>query len=244
MCMWDWRPTSFPRSCPRIVQKYLQKIFCWESKPIPLTFGIAPIKMYCRGIVYTGDEKVEMRLLAKNLTRLGEYKLENHPPGYPTTTRTNWKFAEVDVKDAEPANCQGLANSRTLHSTLQSESANVLAAPTSALTLAFADSNSKPGPKRPREGDCRIKAMWSKDDLAKGPATSFWVGSTVKCKQNAWHMECPKVVPWNICWTDYVVTAKKPIQSQHVKLDSAPSATSSQQYSYLYQFLQSIYVNN
>ena len=52
----------------------------------------------------------------------------------------------------------------------------MLAAPTSALTLAFADSNSKPGPKRPREGDCRIKAMWSKDDLAKGPATSFWVG--------------------------------------------------------------------
>jgi len=132
--------------------------------------------MYCCGIVYTGDEKVEMRLLAKNLTRLGEYKLENHPPGYPTTTRTNWKFAEVDVKDAEPANCQGLGNSRTLHSTLQSESAHVLAAPTSALTLAFADPNSKPGPKRPREGDCRIKAMWSQDNLAKGPTTSFWVG--------------------------------------------------------------------
>jgi hypothetical protein len=117
-----------------------------------------------------------MRLLARNLTRLGEYKLENHPPGYPKTTRTNWKFAELDVKDAEPANCQGLANSRTLHSTLQSESSNVLAAPTSALTLAFADPNSKPGPKRPREGDCRTKAMWARDDLAKGPTTSFWVG--------------------------------------------------------------------
>ena len=103
-------------------------------------------------------------------------KLENHPPGYPTTTRTNWKFAELDVKDADPANCQGLANSRTLHSTLQSESSNVLAAPTSALTLAFANPNSKPGPKRPREDDCKIKAMWSQDDLAKGTKHSFWVG--------------------------------------------------------------------
>ena len=112
--------------------------------------GIAPVKIYCRGIVYAGEEKVEMRLLAKNIQRVGEYKLENRPPGYPKTTRTSWKFAELDVKDAEPANCQGLANSRTWHSTLQSESANVLAAPTSALTLAFANPNSKPGPNARR----------------------------------------------------------------------------------------------
>ena len=150
--------------------------------------GIAPVKIYCRGIVYTGEEKVLMRCLAKNLTRLGEYKLENHPPGYPTTTRTNWKFAAIDVKDAEPANCEGLATSRALHSTLQSESSNALAAPTSALTLAFTSPNNKPGPKRHREGDCQVKAKWSQDDLAKGHKHNFWAGKSkevqAECKKH------------------------------------------------------------
>ena len=149
--------------------------------------GIAPVKIYCRGIVYTGEEKVEMHQLAKNITRVGEYKLENRPPGYPKITRTNWKFAEEDVKDAEPANCEGLASSRVLHSTLQSESSNALAAPTSALTLAFADPNNKPGPKRPREDDCKVKAKWSQGDLAKGPNDSFWTG-----KYNEVQEECKK----------------------------------------------------
>ena len=126
-----------------------------------------------------------MRLLAKNIQRVGEYKLENRPPGYPKTTRTSWKCAELDAKDAEPANCSGLASSRALHSTLQSESSNVLAAPTSALSLAFADPNSKPGPKRPREDDCKVKARWSQDDLVKKPTHSFWEG-----KYNEVQSEC------------------------------------------------------
>ena len=183
-----------------------------------------------------------MRLLAKNIQRVGEYKLENRPPDYPKTTRTSWKFAELDVKDAEPANFSGLASSRALHSTLQSESSNVLAAPTSVLSLAFADPNSKPGPKRPREDDCKVKARWSQDDLVKNLHTAFGKESTTKYNRNARHMEFPKAVPLNICCTTYEVTAKKSIQSPHVKLNFSPSVTSSKQNSYLYQFLQSIYI--
>ena len=110
------------------------------------------------------------------------------PPGYPTTIHTNWKFAAEDVKDAEPANCPSLAMSRTLHSTLQVESSHALAAPTSALSLAFADPNSKPGPKRPREEECKVKSKWSKDDLAKPYTHSFWTGNytelAAECKNH------------------------------------------------------------
>ena len=72
--------------------------------------------------------------------------------------------------------------------------------------------------------------------------TAFGKESTTKYNRNARHMEFPKAVPLNICCTTYEVTAKKSIQSPHVKLNFSPLVTSSKQNSYLYQFLQSIYI--
>ena len=131
-----------------------------------------PSKMWCHGLV-KDEAKVEMRLLHKNITKVGEYRLDQRPPGYPKQTRTNWTVAALDVQDANVANADAMARNRELHSTLVREGSSVLAPSTSVLTLSIANPATKRGKKQPRdEVKCTTKTKWSTDQI-KRPVSAF-----------------------------------------------------------------------
>ena len=82
--MWmvlHWQPESFPTSCKHLIQKSMQKLFCYEAYTKQYTGGYAPVKMFCHGIV-SGQAKIEMRERQKP-TEVGEYFIKARKPGYP-----------------------------------------------------------------------------------------------------------------------------------------------------------------
>ena len=114
-----------------------------------------------------------MRVLLKNITKVGEYKLTRKPPGYPHETRTSWKWAELDVQDAQVANANAMGRNRQLHSTLTREGSSYLPPATSVLTLPIVDANTKRGRKQQREEvKCPTKMKWTREQMNR-PVSRF-----------------------------------------------------------------------
>jgi hypothetical protein len=152
-------PNSFPTSVKHFEQKYLQKLFCWESKVKRGYGGFAPVDIYCHGLT-KNDAKIQMRLV-KQPQQKGEYKLKSRPPGHPGATRSRWKMAPLDVDDADKASNSAHTAARELNASINSQSSFLCSSDTS-LTFRV------PGEKRKKEESvCSTKKLYTDADMEK-----------------------------------------------------------------------------
>ena len=132
--------------------------------------GFHPIKIWCHGIAFGQDTKIEMRLLVSP-RKVGEYKIFDRKPG-DQKPRTGWNFAPENVKDAAPANIVSLSHQRQLNSSLVNET-SFLAQSKTSLSMVLSH-RQKPGRKRPRVGPCMAKRSWTNERIQQN--VNMWDG--------------------------------------------------------------------